>query len=122
MVQAHTDGGYGIESHEVRHKSQGSVPSKPGKPVFMTSTSTSVTISWLPPKYLNGEPVKSYHISRQILLKDKTKRRRSRDEGTEAGDVGGEEKGQDGAEGEGDERKKEQEGTQWMTYMCGGSR
>jgi len=44
-------------------------PSIPGKPMFMTSTSTTVTVSWLPPKWENGEPIKSYQISRQILLK-----------------------------------------------------
>ncbi|GMI16544.1 hypothetical protein TrLO_g10801 [Triparma laevis f. longispina] len=96
-VQAHADGGYGVASHTVEHTSATSVPSIPGKPIFMTSTSTSVTISWLPPKFQNGEPVKSYQISRQLVLNNAKK--------------GGDKKG--GGE--------EQE-AQWVTYMCGGGR
>ncbi|GMI14470.1 hypothetical protein TrVE_jg9742 [Triparma verrucosa] len=97
-VQAHSDGGYGVTSHTVSHTSATSVPSTPGQPIFMTSTSTSVTISWLPPKFENGEPVKSYQISRQIVLNnDKNKKSGS--------DV-------DGSAGE----------AQWVSYMCSGGR
>ena len=69
IVQAHSAGGYGPISHEVTHKCATDLPSIPGKPMFMKSTSTSVTVAWLPPKWENGEPIKSYQVSRQILLK-----------------------------------------------------
>jgi hypothetical protein len=71
-IRAHADGGYSPESHPVTHTSASSVTSTPGIPVFMTSTSSSVTVAWLPPKFENGEPVKSYQVYRQILIGHET--------------------------------------------------
>ena len=80
-VRAHSAGGYGPESHEVTHTAASSVASKAGTPVFMTSTSTSITVAWLPPKYENGEPIKSYQVSRQLIIGKDNKHEHEHEDG-----------------------------------------
>ena len=120
-IRAHSDGGYSPESREVLHTSASSVPSTPGRPVFMTSTSTAVTVAWLPPKFENGSPVTSYQVSRKILIGfGEGHGREHKEEGKgKEGKGGGKGKG----EGKGKEKEKEEEQReeQWVAVQSIGS-
>ena len=68
-VCAHSFGGYGPNSRVLLHQTSPAVPSRPaGPPMFIASTNSSVTVSWIPPLYENGSPIEKYEISRRLII------------------------------------------------------
>ena len=78
-LAAHSAGGYGPFSNEEVYETAPSFPTTPGTPMFMTSTSSSITVSWVPPRFENGSKILRYEVGRMLMLASDHKHKKDED-------------------------------------------